>query len=85
MQKTLFTDINRSTPTYDMESNFTSVVRFAPLGRWPKIDDDGPSAQLHAKFWGISMLHEEQEWRNSQQPIPAVRDELETGSHGYGF
>ncbi|KAF8310229.1 hypothetical protein F5887DRAFT_1067704 [Amanita rubescens] len=24
------------------------------------------------------MLHEEQEWRNSQQPIPAVGDELET-------
>ena len=61
-----------------MESNFTSVVRFAPLGRWPKIDDYQPFAQLHKKFWGISMLHEEQQWRNSQQPIPAVGDELET-------
>ncbi|KAF8337726.1 hypothetical protein F5887DRAFT_531087 [Amanita rubescens] len=64
-----------------MESNFTSVVRFAPLGQWPKIDDDQPFAKLHAKFWGISMLHEEQEWRNSQQPIPAVGDELETEDH----
>jgi hypothetical protein len=63
--------------SHDVESNFTSVVRFAPLG-WPKIDEDQPLAQLHDKFWGISMLHEEQEWRNSQQPIPAVGDELET-------
>ena len=61
-----------------MESNFTSVVRFAPLGRWPKIDDVEPPAELHAKFWGISMLDEEEEWRNSQQPIPAVGDELES-------
>ena len=61
-----------------MESNFTSVVRFAPQGQWPKIANHQPFAQLHAKFWGISMLHEEQEWRNSQQPISAVGDELET-------
>ena len=53
-------DIIRS--THDMESNFTSVVRFAPQGQWPKIADHQPFAQLHAKFWGISMLHEEQEW-----------------------
>lgn len=64
--------------SHDMESNFASVVRFAPLERLPKLDDHHPVAKLHAKFWGISMLHEEQEWRNSQQPIPAVGDELET-------
>ncbi|KAF8711630.1 hypothetical protein AX14_013208, partial [Amanita brunnescens Koide BX004] len=61
-----------------MESNFASVVRFAPLERWQKLAGRHPVAKLHAKFWGISMLHEEQEWRNSQQPIPAVGDELET-------
>lgn len=66
-----------STASHDMESNFTSVVSYTPLGQWPRIDDHEPLAQLHAKFWGISMLHEEQEWRNSQ-PIPAVGDELET-------
>jgi hypothetical protein len=44
------------------------------LAMWPKLDCDEPPAQLHAKFWGKSMVDEEQEWLRTQ-PAIGVGDE----------
>jgi hypothetical protein len=59
-------------------SDFASIV-YSPerLGPWHKLGNDEIPAQLHAKFWGKSMVDEEQEWRSAQSPVPAIGGELE--------
>jgi len=52
------------------ESGLTSVVLIPErTGKWPKLNDVEPIAQFHRKFWGKSMVDEEQEWRNAQTSI----------------
>ena len=59
-----------------MESNF--VLLASDPEPWTKLHNHR-FTQLHTKFWGTSMLDEEQEWRNSQPLIPAVGDDSELG------
>jgi hypothetical protein len=62
----------------ESESGFALVVRIPRrMGLWPKLDDEEPLTQLHAKFWGTSMADEEREWcsmAGGEQQIQHVED-----------
>jgi hypothetical protein len=64
-------------------SALASVIGSHPddLAEWKSrlIRSDCPLAQFHAKFWGLSMAGEEQDWRDTHPPIPVAGGEL-----GYG-
>jgi hypothetical protein len=50
----------------DSGSDFASVVHIPErLAPWPKVGHDESLAQLHAKFWGMSMAVEEQQWHST--------------------
>jgi hypothetical protein len=64
------------------ESSLASVV-FIPerLGKWQRLDDSEPLAQLHKTFWGKSMPIAEEELR-VEKPLasnPSESDSTETG------
>jgi hypothetical protein len=43
------------------------VVRFNRIAQpWNKLEDDDRFGEFHAKFWGKSMVDEEEEWHNLQ-------------------
>ena len=67
-------------------SGLASVIGSPDLGEWHSkmfvqwssnlLPKDHLLALFHAKFWGKSMVEEEQEWRNAQRPTPAIGGEL---------
>jgi hypothetical protein len=61
-------------------SGLTSIIgsKTEVLADWKSnlVRPSLPLAQLHAKFWGISMEGEEKEWRDAQPPMPAAGGEL---------
>jgi len=42
-----------------------------------RVDPGSLPAQWHSKFWGKSMAHEEQKWRDTQSPMPVEGSRLE--------
>jgi hypothetical protein len=73
-------------------SGLASVIGSPALGKWHSanftkwksnlLDDDHPLAQLHAKYWGNSMIDQDQEWRNAQLPVLVTGGKL--GDKGQG-
>ncbi|KAK2464474.1 hypothetical protein APHAL10511_003453 [Amanita phalloides] len=57
-------------------SALASVIGTRPekLSEWEpfKLSSESLPVQLHAMFWGKSMVVEEQKWRDTQPPMPAV-------------
>jgi len=41
-----------------------------------RVDPGSLPAQWHSKFWGKSMAHEKQKWRDTQSPMPVEGSEL---------
>ena len=55
------------------------VVKLASYAQpWHKVDDDSRFSEFHAKFWGKSMVDEEQEWLNlkTQSPDRSTDDDV---------
>jgi hypothetical protein len=46
---------------------------------WRKLPSEDPMAQLHAKFWGVSLAPEVETWRNEQQSTSDHSDEISGG------
>ena len=67
-------------------SGLASIIGSPALGKWHSanftkwksnlLDDNYPLAQLHAKYWGNSMIDQDQEWCNAQLPVLVTGGEL---------
>ncbi len=53
-------------------------ARAEVLKEWKsfRVDPGSLLAQWHSKFWGKSMAHEKQKWRDTQSPMPVEGSEL---------
>jgi hypothetical protein len=55
------------------------------LERWKMLDVDEPLSQLHSRFWGTSMVDEEEAWRaqrpTSDSTSDSEEDEIKPGCY----